>query len=66
MPTWVKITHQNDMLQFVRKILYSKSEIKITKITTYFTALCNFTCIWAIFDLAYWRPSLCPSGALTG
>ncbi len=46
LPSWVKITDQNvDMLQLVRKIFYSKSWRK--KITTYFTVLCNYKCIWA-------------------
>ena len=46
LPNWVKIIHLNaDLLQLVRKIFCSKSWRK--KITTYFSVLCNFKCIWA-------------------
>ncbi len=46
LPNWVKITHQNaELLQLVRKIFCRKSWRK--KITTYFTVLYNFKCIWA-------------------
>ncbi len=52
LPKWVRITDQNaDLLQLVRKIFCSKSWTKIY--STYFTAFCNFKCIWALLKLLF-------------